>query len=483
MGPAIDIDDERILLRRVEAGRQEETEIIVKGSVCALHSPETDLPRRSALQRIGSTVQLTHQAAVAAAQLAHPRHVESAVTVNEMGMCRIELHTVPAFGECQALGRVEAHLRQPAAACRTDADAEKMILDRGDFGGIVIYIAVSIGNEGHIGRAGGQAADTALQVTEIQALIAISVVDAVDEMAVVDEVQPLIRLDPGVVLLREQGPDEGPVGCIIHIEVHVMLGAVQHLDEDPGGRRIPADAGQVALVVKVRGLDPHDLLRGGIPHAQRDMLGSHPVHRILDRLQRTGPRLDVQQREVRHAGLILTVESQALSPVAPEQASVDAELVAADRSAIHDARSPLGNAKGIHIDAAIQGIGGAPPGAHKAFRPFRESGRTGGRRGCRLQAFLSAFKRYEMNSFPVVIAEGGIILPAETLRLGTDSAAEGRILDRDDPLPRCRGTDVQIRKILRRKRQGRKGAEPAENPAHHLTPPPQSGLMSLSQPS
>ena len=275
---------------------------------------------------------------------------------------------MPAFVPGQALRRFETPAVQPAATRTAQADAEQMVFDRRHLGRSIIHIIPSHRDKLYVGRTRSQPADASIEVAKIEILIPVPVVDAVDKVLVINEMQGFVRLHPGVILFGQQRLDERAVGRIIHVQVHPMLAAVQDLKEHVLRRRIPTHASQVTLLVEVRGLDPGDRLRRRIPDPERDMLGGHPVHRILDGPEFASPRLDVQQREIGHAGLILAVESQPGSVRAPEKAAVDPELIATHGSAIDDAVAAFDDldrhAPFLDIDAVIQGVGRASGEGH-----------------------------------------------------------------------------------------------------------------------
>ena len=140
--------------------------------------------------------------------------------------------------------------------------------------------------------------------------------------------QGILRLHPGVVFLRKNGAHEGTVRGPVLVEHHMMLLAVEDLDEDVLVVRAPADAGEVPFVGEFSGDDGAEHVAEGIADEQADMLRGHTYHRIayLPEAARAGG--DVQERELVYRGFILAVHRQQLSGRGGKDSSVYAEFIA-----------------------------------------------------------------------------------------------------------------------------------------------------------
>ena len=184
----------------------------------------------------------------------------------------------------------------------------------------------------------------------------------------------VVGLHPGVVLLGQKGAHERAGRGIVHIEMHMVLRAVEDLDEDIPVVRAPADVGEVPLVVEIRDLhiDGRPLLR--VIDSQSDVFGCHSVHRVLEghELARTG--LDVQDGEIGHPRLVLAVEGDLPPGGRPVDAFAYAELVAADGLAVGDlVAGVLGNGQSpavcrdaVQAAAFGEGIRAVAAGRHVA---------------------------------------------------------------------------------------------------------------------
>ena len=87
-----------------------------------------------------------------------------------------------------------------------------------------------------------------------------------------------------------------------------MLRAVHYLYEHVLRVGRPADAGKIALVVKVLAVYPDCAAAGFIPDSETDMLTGHTVHRIANLPEGTGACAYVQKGELRYLSLVLAVE-------------------------------------------------------------------------------------------------------------------------------------------------------------------------------
>ena len=120
----------------------------------------------------------------------------------------------------------------------------------------------------HVRVARGEPSDTAQRVAEVEVAVAVAVVGAVDEIvAVLDEVEALLRLHPGIVVLGEQGTDKRPVRGPVHVEPEIVLRTVEHLHEDIFPVRRPGHTRQIALLVEVVNLEGREDVPGGVADA------------------------------------------------------------------------------------------------------------------------------------------------------------------------------------------------------------------------
>ena len=79
-----------------------------------------------------------------------------------------------------------------------------------------------------------EAANIAVHVAEIEVLVTVTVVCAVDEYVgcALDEMHGITWLDELVVVFCKESLDELACHCIIYIHAHVFLAAVENLYED-----------------------------------------------------------------------------------------------------------------------------------------------------------------------------------------------------------------------------------------------------------
>ena len=131
-------------------------------------------------------------------------------------------------------------------------------------------------------------------------------------------------------MLREQLLYQTSRLDVVHVEVHVLLPAVEHLHEYVFGVGRPRDVCKVSLLVEIRDGEIYGASGGDVVDAEIDVLRSHAVHRVLDVAQRAGAGGYVHEREVRNARFVLAVEGYLRGVGGEEYAARDAELVAAD---------------------------------------------------------------------------------------------------------------------------------------------------------
>ena len=195
-----------------------------------------------------------------------------------------------------------------------DPDREQVLLDRGDLcAGIEDALAV-LGNEFHVSSDVGDSGYCAKRVAEVEVLVAVSVVSAVDESAGESEpMQRVRRFHPFFIVLSKYGSQEFAVAGPVHIQVHMLLAPVQNLDEDQLTVRRPGNIGEVLVVAEIVRLDVCSRVFRQIVNAYAHILRAHSAHRIFYALERTGTCGDVQKREFSYLTFILAVERDAAS--------------------------------------------------------------------------------------------------------------------------------------------------------------------------
>ena len=156
---------------------------------------------------------------------------------------------MPAFLEGQA---DRGTLLHHALAVYAQVNAEDMVLCRRYFGGGVENAFAVLRNELYIGSYICEPEDIAGGVAEVEIAVAVPRLRPVDELVgTAEPVQRVERLHISVVMLGENGLLETAVGSPVHIEPHILLRPVQHLDEDVPAVRRPGDVGQVLVVAEV----------------------------------------------------------------------------------------------------------------------------------------------------------------------------------------------------------------------------------------
>ena len=127
-----------------------------------------------------------------------------------------------------------------------------MILHRRNFRGRIINIVAVVSHVGHVGIARSQAAYASFQVAEIKLTVAVTVVGPIDKkIRPLDEMHAVLRLHPGVVALLQKSTHETAVRSVVEIEMHLVLTAVHHLDQQHTGIGSPAHSGEIALIGEV----------------------------------------------------------------------------------------------------------------------------------------------------------------------------------------------------------------------------------------
>ena len=151
------------------------------------------------------------------------------------------------------------------------------------------------------------------------------------------ECQGILRLHVPVIVVCKQSAQTLAVCGIVSVQMHVLLGAVQHLDVDAVALRPPCDVGQVAFLVKIGDIHPYGCALVNIVNSQGDYLGCHAVHGVAYLLERACAGGYVQQREQRNTALILLVERNLAAVGRYEYTTVYAEFVTAHCLAAYNA--------------------------------------------------------------------------------------------------------------------------------------------------
>ena len=228
---------------------------------------------------------------------------------------------MPPFGGCEARRTAGGYV-----------DLEEVVVHGRDLGRGVEYVTVVLRDVLHVGVGGREAFDAAVEVAEVEIVVSVAVVGGVDEASgvVAQEYERVLRLDEAVVMLREQLLYQTSRLDVVHVEVHVLLPAVEHLHEYVLGVGRPRDVRKVSLLVEIRDGEIYGAAGGDVVDAEIDVLRSHAVHRVLDVAQRAGTGGYVHEREVRNARFVLAVEGYLRGVGGEEYAARDAELIAAD---------------------------------------------------------------------------------------------------------------------------------------------------------
>ena len=221
------------------------------------------------------------------------------------------------------------------------------------FGGGVENTLPVLSNELYVCIYISEPEDIAGGVAEVEIAVAVPRLRPVDELVCAAEpVQRIERLHISVVMLGEDGLLETAVRGPVHIEPHILLSPVQHLDEDVPAVRGPGDVGQVLVVAEVIHLHVNCGVGRDAVDSETHILRTHAVHRVFDVPERARPRGDVQEREIGHQCLVLAVECDFPAVRRPENASVDAELVAAHRLSVCNV-AVLADGNGIYVAQAV----------------------------------------------------------------------------------------------------------------------------------
>ena len=253
---SVNIDDEGIFLRRIEVDRLEEAVVVVEARVGGAHLAELHIGDFDVLQGILGGGEALDERAVAVAYVYAAGHADGAPGVDEPAAVRREADAVPATlrGEPFRL----AYLRRGDALEPAELHPHQVVLHGGEFGAGIIdpypVLAGCLANVCHVRGLVADALHVAEGVAEEEVLPPAAVVGAIDEEAVSHGPQRVLRLHPGLIVLGQDGAHERAVGGPVHVEVHMVLAAVEHLHEDVPGIGAPADSGEVALVGEVRDL-------------------------------------------------------------------------------------------------------------------------------------------------------------------------------------------------------------------------------------
>ena len=115
-----------------------------------------------------------------------------------------------------------------------------------------------------------------------------------------------------------------------------MLGTVHHLGIETLAVRAPGQVGDVPLFAEIPYIQPDSLGRCKAVHAHADVLRGHAVHGIVKELELAGAGLDVEERELAYAALVLLVEGHLGGVRAHVPSGIDAKLVAAYGFSVDD---------------------------------------------------------------------------------------------------------------------------------------------------
>ena len=169
-------------------------------------------------------------------------YVETAEPVDELPAVWTQPDIVPSrlFGEPQ-------YLPGP------DVSPEKMVLGRGDLGGSIVDISSVIVEVGDIPVPCAKPAYRALCVAQVEVAVSVPVGGDIYEpvIAALDKIQRVKRFYIFVIVLREDCPDIFSVAGVVHVESHVFLTPVQHLDENVPAVRGPCDSCEVSVRTEI----------------------------------------------------------------------------------------------------------------------------------------------------------------------------------------------------------------------------------------
>ena len=161
-----------------------------------------------------------------------------------------------------------------------------MLLDRGDLSACVEDFFSVFGYELHVGINLRDSVYISESVAKIQVLVTVAVVSAIDEFSCKSKpMQRFLRLNPFVVVLCKDGFLEFAVTSPVHIQFHMFLAAVKHLNQNMLAVRRPGDIGQILVITEIVGLDIYGSILGQIENTESDIFRAHTVHRIFDILQ------------------------------------------------------------------------------------------------------------------------------------------------------------------------------------------------------
>ena len=307
---------------------------------------------------------------VRAPEQGHARGVQVRVAVDEPGTGAVHRNGVPAALRREGHRLTDLRFRDGILRRRLDAHLVEVVLDGGDLCGGIEHVHTVVAYIVNVRVHGGEAADIAQGIQQIEIAVAVAEIRPVDHQVLpaLEEADRVQRLHPAVVVLRQERADELAGGGAVLVQLHVVLGAVQDLHIDGLVVRGPADVREEAFRGKLRDVQVHGAALVQVVDAQGHDFRVHPVHRVLDELQLAGAGADVQEREVRHAGLVLAVEGEFTARRSPEDATVDAELVAAHGLSIDDL-AVVGNGDGYGVLAV--GDVQAVPHVERSPTPLR----------------------------------------------------------------------------------------------------------------
>ena len=146
------------------------------------------------------------------------------------------------------------------------------------------------------------------------------------------------RLHPRVVVLAQQGADETAVAGVIEVEAHVVLAAVDDVDQNLALVGSPGDSGEVSLGSEVPDVQGAQDMPEGVADAEVNLLRRHAVHGIAYALEAACAGIYVQQGELAHGAFVHPEHCQEVTIGRGEPALGESELVARRDHAIADGR-------------------------------------------------------------------------------------------------------------------------------------------------
>ena len=344
MGASVDVDYDGVLLALVEVGRAHHAPVEVGGTVCCLEAATAELGHLVAFPGVGRREVGGVLEGAGIGDLDVAGHLGSLVAVGKVAAAGAEGGGVPALAivEEGALAGGYAHLPgvalDGAALVAADDDA--------------LGLGVEAYEVEHDPAALGELAQlVAFGVEEVEVVVAVALA-LKDELAGVpgEEGDGVLGLDVlGIGLAVELGKAVACGGVVAH-EAAVVLVAIEL--EEVDGLRIgaPSHVGEVA-VLGVASLEVVGGAGGHVIDAHGDLVGGLPRHGVLVGLVGGDVGEEVHLRVVGDHALVHAVEGEAHAVGAPEEAAVDAELVAVHALSVYDLARTVGGE--LYVATAI----------------------------------------------------------------------------------------------------------------------------------